>query len=88
MRRRELRIRITPVGWSMSGNSPGPQASGPGLSSSISAVVWVAQPLLAEECGARVDGVELTTTRHRDAVRLTELVGLDGQVRRPATGIF
>jgi SAM-dependent methyltransferase len=37
--------------------------------------------LLAQEFGARVDGVELTATRYRDAVRLTQLVGLDGQVR-------
>jgi SAM-dependent methyltransferase len=37
--------------------------------------------VLAQEYGAQVDGVELTTTRYHDAVRLTQLVGLVGQVR-------
>ncbi len=36
--------------------------------------------LLAEEYGAVVDGVELTATRYRDAVRLTQLAGLEGKV--------
>jgi len=36
--------------------------------------------LLAEEFGAVVDGIELTATRYHDAVRLTQLVGLDRRV--------
>jgi SAM-dependent methyltransferase len=36
--------------------------------------------ILAQEFGAQVDGVEVTVTRYDDAVRLTQLVGLDGQV--------
>ena len=36
--------------------------------------------LLAEEFGCRCHGVELTTGRFRDAVRLTRLVGLDDRV--------
>lgn len=36
--------------------------------------------LLAEEFGCQCHGVELTTSRFDDAVRLTRLVGLDGRV--------
>ena len=36
--------------------------------------------LLAEEFGCRCHGVELTTGRFADAVRLTRLVGLDRRV--------
>jgi SAM-dependent methyltransferase len=36
--------------------------------------------LLAEDFGCRAHGVELTAARHRDAVRLTQLVGLEDAV--------
>ncbi|HET9384912.1 MAG TPA: methyltransferase domain-containing protein [Gemmatimonadales bacterium] len=37
--------------------------------------------LLAQEFGCRCHGVELTESRFRDAVRLTQLVGLEHQVK-------